>query len=148
MRIETTTITKKTLHDLDRLDPVTMILEDLGSGRGKLTVSCYDKSWHAYWGAMGSETIAQFVHTADVHYIAGKLSGIPSRVTDYDAISEKIGHQVERESLALFQTELAEAYGQDWHFDLPQTDNPDYTYLCRIVSAVKEAVALELNQAA
>jgi len=73
MKIETKTITKITLMDLDGLDPVTVILDDVGAGRGSIIITCYGKAWTAYWGGMGKDTIAEFVCSCDEHYIANKL---------------------------------------------------------------------------
>lgn len=148
MKVTTSQITKYVLTELDKLDPVTMVLEDFGAGKGKLTIDCYGKAWTAYWGAMGSETIAEFINTADVDYLANKLSTVPSSKTDYEAISRKIGIDVDRETLILHSDKMVEAYGRDWYMDLPTTRNEEYDYLCRIVSAVKEAVRTVLAKAA
>ena len=43
MKINITTVTKIHLTDLDRLDPVGVILEDLEPRKGKLTIDCYGK---------------------------------------------------------------------------------------------------------
>lgn len=150
MLITTSIIEKKILSDLSsyKLDPVTMILEDIGPGKGKLFIDCYGKAWTAYWGGMGSHTIAQFINTSDVDYLANKLTNVPNRITDYEEISRKIGHDVDRDTLAYFHEQIEENYGPDWCMDLPQTTHPDYTYLCRIVTAVKDAVSIELKEAA
>lgn len=52
-----------------RFDPITVFLEDFGrrdcrtepnpnyqTAQGKITISCWDKSWNAYWGGMGPRT--------------------------------------------------------------------------------------------
>lgn len=150
MKVTTSQITKYVLSDLDKLDPVTMILEDFGPGKGKLTIDCYGKAWTAYWGAMGSETIAEFINTADVDYLASKLTTVPSRVTDYEAISQVIGFEVDHQTLILHtgSEKLVKAFGQDWSMNMPTRRNPDYDYVCRIVAAVKEAVRVELAKAA
>lgn len=60
------------LSELDRLDPVTVFLEDRGNGRGLLVISCYGKAWSAYWGAMGSP-LRQFVASVSPDYLLDRL---------------------------------------------------------------------------
>ena len=90
MKTETTQITKVLVSDLKgepfKLDPVTVILEDIGhrviqsSGKsyttrqGKIIVECYGKSWSAYWGGMGDRTVAQFFSDEHSEYLIGSLA--------------------------------------------------------------------------
>lgn len=71
MRITESTVTKLVIDQLEALDPITVIAEDLEPRKGKITVSCYGKSWTAYWGGMGSDSIAQFFCSCDPAYIIG-----------------------------------------------------------------------------
>lgn len=61
MKLETSKVTKLVLSKLERLDPITVFLEDFGrrpcpidddpnywTGLGQLTVRCYGESWTAY----------------------------------------------------------------------------------------------------
>lgn len=100
MKIATTTVTKITLSELDRLDPVNVILEDIGPREGKINIECYGQAWSAYWGGMGNRTISQFFCACDEHYLAKNLSSIRSHVTDYEAITElaekKINDQINK----------------------------------------------------
>ncbi len=77
MKIETTQVTKLLISDLmaepQKLDPVTVILEDHAPGKGRIIIECYGKSWSSYWGAMGKETIAQFFATCSADYLIGNL---------------------------------------------------------------------------
>jgi hypothetical protein len=62
----------------ERLDPITVFLEDMGNGRGRMTVCCYAEAWTAYWGAMGT-TLREFIASADAEYVAGNMvSGLAS----------------------------------------------------------------------
>lgn len=125
MHITESKVTKLVLTDLDRLDPVTVILEDLGKTQGKVTIDCYGKAWTNYWGSMGDGGIAVFMNGADTSYIAGKLFGGDERVVDYQAISDAIGSEVERDTMMWYLDELKETYGPDaggaipvaWHDD-------------------------------
>lgn len=57
-----------------RLDPVTVILLDLGPGFGRIIVQCCGEAWTATWGAMGSRTVREFVSDTDADYLATKLA--------------------------------------------------------------------------
>jgi len=60
--------------DLADLDPITVFLQDLGPGRGRITVECYGSAWSAYFGAMGSATgIQGFVRDAGEDYLVNKF---------------------------------------------------------------------------
>ena len=72
MKIETSTVTKLVLSELERLDPVTVILEDLGPNQGKMIIECYGKSWSTYWGGMGG-TLMDFLARVSAEYIANRM---------------------------------------------------------------------------
>jgi len=55
-----------------KLDPITVMLRDFG-GSGQIVVECYGDAWAHYFGAIGSETIRQFIAGCDEHYLSGKL---------------------------------------------------------------------------
>lgn len=75
LSIERSTVTKLVITGAQGLDPITVFLEDLAPRKGKITVSCWDKSWHAYWGGMwDGHTLAQFFCRLDEHYIIGYFS--------------------------------------------------------------------------
>ncbi|WP_296247586.1 hypothetical protein [uncultured Stenotrophomonas sp.] len=58
----------------DGLDPITVYADDLGEGRGRLTVCCYSDSWSytAAWGAMGG-SLHRFIAALNPHYLADNL---------------------------------------------------------------------------
>lgn len=75
LQVERSIVTKLVITGAPSLDPITVFLEDLAPREGKITVSCYDKSWHAYWGGMWDGlTIGQFFCRPDEHYIIGYFS--------------------------------------------------------------------------
>ncbi|MCQ6255337.1 hypothetical protein [Pseudomonas sp. Q11] len=75
LKVERSTVTKLVITGAKALDPITVFLEDLAPRKGKITVSCRDKSWHAYWGGMwDGHTLAQFFCQLDEHYIIGYFS--------------------------------------------------------------------------
>jgi len=83
-----------------RLDPITVFLEDLGrrdcpiesdpnyqTAQGKITINCWDKSWNAYWVGMGPRTVAEFVAKCDWPYVLNCLDrGISSTRFSGDAL--------------------------------------------------------------
>ena len=75
LSIDRSTVTKLVITAAQGLDPITAFLEDLAPRQGKITVSCWEKSWHAYWGRMWDGlTVAQFFCRLDEHYIIGFFS--------------------------------------------------------------------------
>jgi len=75
LQVERSTVTKLVITGAPSLDPITVFLEDLAPKRGKVTVSCWGKSWTAFWGCMwDGHTIAQFFCRLDEHYIIGYFS--------------------------------------------------------------------------
>jgi len=138
MEIEATQVKKIMLSKLDRLDPVSIFLEDFSAGIGQITITCYGESWTSYWGSMGKDnTIADFFISCNEDYIAQNLSKISSTVVDYYEMGEAIGHEVNRDNLAFYGEQLSEEFGQDWYMEMPVKANSDYQYLCRIILAVQ-----------
>jgi len=161
MKIEKTIATKIQITDVYGLDPVSVYLEDFEPRKGKITISCWDKSWHSYWGGMGDRTISEFFLSCDNHYIAKNLSSIKSSINDYEALSEKIkafyGDDIDYfvlEELSELSGDQNDGYnwtqtnhkvmnevlGCDWFYDVPTMQNPKYKYLCSIIDTVKDAL--------
>jgi hypothetical protein len=172
MKIEETKVRKLHVTEVYKshgLDPIHIYLEDYESGKGKITISCYDKTWHSYWGGMSDRTIAQFFLSCDNGYIAKNLSSINSDIPDYEKLKDKIkefykddydegdfygeisemlddlseleGCQVDGENWVRNNTKvMTEVFGYDWYYDIPTMINPKYKYLCRIIDLTKEAL--------
>lgn len=69
------TVKKLLIRGADRLDPITVFLEDFDNGNGKITVSCFGKSWTAHWPAMGKNTtVSEFFINSNPQYIIGYFS--------------------------------------------------------------------------
>ncbi len=75
-----------TIFDADKLDPITVFLQDLEPGKGRMIVECWCTSWAAYWGAMGSDTVREFVLDCDADYIANRMHPQDRRPLKRDAI--------------------------------------------------------------
>ncbi|MFJ2970754.1 hypothetical protein [Pseudomonas fulva] len=91
MNIETSTVTKLLITEATNLDPNSVYLEDLAPCKGKITVSCYDKTWHAYWGGMWDGlTIGQFFCKLSPTYIIGYFDrSLSSRRFSAEALADK-----------------------------------------------------------
>lgn len=55
------------------LDPVTVILRDFG-GSGQIIVECYGDAWAHWFGAIGSDTLREFIAGCSDVYLATKLT--------------------------------------------------------------------------
>ena len=75
IRIEPKQVEAFCIYGAHALDPITVMLQDFGTGSGKLVIECYGEAWAAYWGAMGEDNIREFVTRCDTDYIVGKLKG-------------------------------------------------------------------------
>jgi len=73
IRIETQSCEILCIHDATHLDPITVVLQDLGPNRGRIIVECYGTAWAAGWGSMGG-TIREFMCRINSGYLATKLT--------------------------------------------------------------------------
>lgn len=142
LRIETTTVTKHRVT-APGMDLITVIFEDMGPRRGKLTVESYGDAWSYFWGGMGDRSVREFVGGADGHYIAGKLYGGSHTETDFERIERETGIEDASEAtLLLHEEELVAVYGEDWPHDLPRKNTSQYEHLLKIVAVVREVASL------
>lgn len=58
---------------LGMLDPITVITRTIRPGVGSLTITVYGRAWTAYWGAMGVNTVEEFIAGCDADYLEGCL---------------------------------------------------------------------------
>lgn len=66
------------------VDPVTVILEDMAPGAGRVIVECYGSAWSGYWGAMGNMRVREFFCDCGPDYLCSRMapqSGQGSRST-------------------------------------------------------------------
>jgi len=56
------------------LDPIQIYLTDTAPKQGSITITCYGSAWTAWWGSIGSKSVAEFVAQCDPTYLAGKLN--------------------------------------------------------------------------
>lgn len=154
MKVTKTEVIKIELTELGEysLDPVSIIVEDLRAGCGRITISCFGKSWTNTWGGMGTQTIIPFFIDSNVYYLAEKLMPLYNKwETDWDKVSAEIGidHMflvtIDETTAYQYDEELGAQYGDggEWRGNLPQRVTSDYQYLCRIIEAVQEGLSCQ-----
>lgn len=75
MRIEEEKARVFRLYDAPRLDPILVVMRDVGANCGQLLIECYGDTWSAYWGAMGARGVEDFVLSCSADYVVGKMFG-------------------------------------------------------------------------
>jgi hypothetical protein len=154
MKVTATTVKKLTVTDIKGLDPISIFLEDIQPGCGKIVIECFGKSWTSRWPAMGKDCdITHFFYDCDRHYLAKNLSPeTKQHVYDADAIKE----EARKKHIECPMDEpwnnhdfLAEMYGDDpgyWNSSMPTTINHEYEYLCKIIGATKDALKIMMER--
>jgi hypothetical protein len=130
LKVERSTVTKLVITGAPSLDPITVFLEDLAPKRGKITVSCWGKSWTAYWGGMwDGHTIAQFFCELNTSYIIGYFDqSLRSRQFSGDALAKEAQRLVlkERRRFDLTSYEARELF--DSAADLRESPSIDHLH--------------------
>lgn len=87
MKIEESLIKQIKVSDLERLDPITIIVEDIAEGKANVTIKCFDKSWTSYWGAMGGD-VKDFFSRCNVPYLVNCFDRGIREETDEKDVNE------------------------------------------------------------
>ncbi|HAS6054690.1 TPA: hypothetical protein I7122_18325 [Vibrio vulnificus] len=170
MKIEKATVTKLYLSEIPKLDPVGVFLEDYQKGQGKITIECFGESWSHYWPAMGGRSLTEFFVSCNVDYLARKLSDVKPGIDDYEAFeivatkevlrkrradeldadkAREIYDELKISSLDSDDGEwwcrenpeiLEDLFGEEWWYSIPKKENPNFGYVCRIITAVQEGL--------
>lgn len=83
MKIEKMDVLAFTISDLERLDPVRVMIENYESGKGRITITCYGKAWTGAWFAMGGDSVQEFIKRVSNEYLIGYFSpSLPKTVDD------------------------------------------------------------------
>lgn len=166
MKLVHTVLTKTVIWDVPDMYPITVIPEDYGAGKGKITITCFDGSWSYYWGSMGiHNTIRSFFSKCDPPYLIGKLSpGMKSTVNDEDALEDALKAEIVRmrkqrdigkdeasdlwedvrfANLEDHQDICERVFGGEWWYCLPKKPNHEYEHLVKIIQTIKQAFELE-----
>jgi hypothetical protein len=69
-------VTMIDIEGADRLDPISVVLENFEPGKGRVTIRCYAQSWalNAYWGAMSGKSVEEFIMDCHPEYVMGCLT--------------------------------------------------------------------------
>ena len=81
LRIEDYKSTVFTIFGAQALDPITVAIQDLATGQGRLMVECYGRAWSTYWGAMGNHDVSSFVRQCGAAYVVDRLWHDGKRMT-------------------------------------------------------------------
>lgn len=166
MKIQTTTITRLTLTNLENHDPIAVYVENFGEGAGKITITCWDYAWTNYWSHMGPHSLEEFFIKASPDYLVGKLkTGIRNEIDDEDleSLQDLLKKEIikQRRALDLSHERARELWGDvemlwgwderadicsvilgdEWWHCTPKKPNPEYEHLTKVVGFVKEAFA-------
>lgn len=66
-------VTRLYIEGAKALDPVTVLMEDMQPGAGRVTIICWGRVWTSFWGGMAGDTVGQFLLRTDDDYIAKNL---------------------------------------------------------------------------
>lgn len=76
-------VTAHEITDTPGLDPVRVIIQDIGPGQGRVIIECFGRAWGCYWPAMGGKTVSEFIIMCDVDYLVNALSYSRPTKSDY-----------------------------------------------------------------
>lgn len=71
MKIEKTDLLAFTISEVERLDPVRVMIENYEPGKGRITITCYGKAWTGAWFAMGGDSVQKFIMRVSNEYLIG-----------------------------------------------------------------------------
>jgi hypothetical protein len=90
MTLASATVSMLTLTDMKRLDPIRIVTEDYEPGKGRIIITCYDRAWVGYWGAMSGKSVSQFFTECDADYLLNNLVGGLKHTKNEDAYLTRI----------------------------------------------------------
>ena len=71
MKIEKMDVLAFTISEVERLDPVRVMIENYEPGKGRITITCFGKAWTGAWFAMGGDTVQEFIKRVSNEYLIG-----------------------------------------------------------------------------
>lgn len=85
LTIETTLIKKLKITSPD-IGLISVYLENIEKGQGKIIIEHFGKSWSCFWGSLGDTTITEFVSNQNNPYLIDRLApDIVEIENDYEA---------------------------------------------------------------
>lgn len=73
MKVERIDVMAFTITDVDRLDPIRVMIENYELGKGRITITCFGKAWTTAWFAMGGDSVQAFIKRVSNDYLIGCL---------------------------------------------------------------------------
>ncbi|MDR6397967.1 hypothetical protein ACTOWA_00315 [Herbaspirillum seropedicae] len=167
MEITKSNLVKLTITGAPALDPIGVFLEDIEPGKGKVVIECAGDSWTAYWSAMGKQkTVAQFISATSADYLVGcMVPGMRShrydpaqaqRICFQHILKERRRRDMERHEakelwITVKQTHFydhmggnaglfQEVFGDEWWYSVPESPNPSWTRIERVMQVVIDAL--------
>ncbi|MBV0620760.1 hypothetical protein KTO46_19645 [Klebsiella pneumoniae] len=71
MKVEKSDVVAFTISDVERLDPVRVMIENYEPGKGRITVTCFGKACTGAWFAMGGDSVQEFIKRVSNDYLIG-----------------------------------------------------------------------------
>lgn len=84
MKVSVSTVTNIKITELERLDPVCVMVENFALGVGSITITNFGDAWHASWRAMSDRTVEQFFIDCGNNYLIGCLAPQLDSMIDHD----------------------------------------------------------------
>ena len=151
MKVEKIDVLSFVLTDLERLDPVRVMIENYEPGKGRVTITCYGKACNDYLiGCLDPQLLSTVDDDNDANLLFVKSEIIKlRREREIDAEQARnMWDEAEnaddvKESCCCFGVgnELLSLFGDDpWYAGWPTVPNPKYQYLERIVNAVRDGL--------
>ncbi len=78
------------------LDPIQIHVQDLGSRRGRITITCFGSAWTAYWNAMPVNTTAEFAGTMGADYLCNALAPPSNQTKSQEKYRLRIAEMVKQ----------------------------------------------------
>lgn len=74
MKVSVSTVTNIKITELERLDPVCVMVENFALGVGSITITNFGDAWNSSWRAMSGRTVEQFFIDCGNDYLIGSLA--------------------------------------------------------------------------
>lgn len=136
------------LTEVEGFDPITVFMEYRDPNNDVLTVSCNGRAWSAKFDKMGwsfEDYIRLFSNPLIMAFM--DLCG-DAEIVDYECITKRVNEHRSGDEIAIsgpldlvtFAEDVRACFGGcDSEWDLPKKENPDYEYLDRVLTKVREA---------
>ncbi|MCA2497816.1 hypothetical protein R7P75_04690 [Vibrio sp. 2175-1] len=112
MKVNQSTVVRLQLTELERLDPVTVFLEDFGPNRGRITIECFGDAWSSFWPAMGGSLEEFFIHCNDGYLAKNLAPHLKDEIYDFDKLEEslKVAIRFNRREESISESEARDLY--------------------------------------